>query len=94
MDHEVNRAGGKKMVMKRTFATMEASKIDFGSNRASGRILEYDVFRKETIVLMANLNFPNGFVIKNTEVGKTTFVLSETMRMRVLEFDVLDDPGN
>jgi sugar lactone lactonase YvrE len=88
---EVNDARGRTIVMKRTYATLEASKIDFTSFRGSGRILEYDVYSKQTIVLMAKLNFPNGLVIKKTEVGKTTLVFSETMRARLIEIDLTTD---
>jgi len=88
MDNEVNQAGGRRIVMKRTVAAMEASMIDVASNRGSGRILEYDVYSKQTMVLMAKLNFPNGMVIKKSEGGKTTLVLAETIRFRVLEIDL------
>jgi len=91
MDNEVNQAGGKRIIMKRTFATMEASMIDVASNRGSGRILEYDVHSKQTMVLMAKLNFPNGMVIKKSESGKTTLVLAETVRFRVIEIDISTD---
>lgn len=91
---EVNGNGGRTVVMKRTFATLEASKIDYQSFRGSGRILEYDVYTKQTIVLMAKLNFPNGIVIKKTEEGKTTLVFSETMRARLIEIDLTTDEAS
>jgi hypothetical protein len=89
MFEEIDRSGGISIDLKRTYAGMEASKIDFLSNRGSGRILEYDVYSKNMIVLMAKLNFPNGMVIKKSEAGKTTLIFSETLRSRVLEVDII-----
>jgi len=85
-------AGGKSFSLRRTFGAGEASKIDFASNRGSGRLLEYDVATKKTIVLISGFNFPNGLVIKSSDTFKVTIIMAEMMRFRAFEIDITTGP--